>query len=151
MTVWDKITKGIFAAGGFIAGLFGGWNTMLTLLAVAMMLDYISGLFVAWSGRSPKSETGGVSSQVGFMGLMKKAFIMLIVLLATLIDRAVGNNTMVFQMAAAFYYFANEGISILENAAILGVPFPERIKEALETLKKTKSAGEIKDKDGGGE
>ena len=133
--IWNKITKGVFAVGGAIAGIFGGWNMMLTLLAMAMVLDYVSGLMVAWSGKSPKSETGGVSSRIGFLGLMKKAFIMLIVLLATLIDRAIGNETMVFQMAAAFYYFANEGISILENAALLGVPFPEKIRGALEELR----------------
>jgi toxin secretion/phage lysis holin len=142
--IWEKITKGVFAVGGAIAGVFGGWNTMLTLLAMAMVLDYISGLMVAWSGRSPKSESGGVSSRVGFIGLMKKAFILLIVLLATLIDRAIGNETLIFQMAAAFYYFANEGISILENAALLGVPFPAKIKDALEELqeKQTHSGGE---------
>lgn len=142
--IWEKITKGVFAVGGAIAGVFGGWNTMLTLLAMAMVLDYISGLMVAWSGKSPKSESGGVSSRVGFIGLMKKAFILLIVLLATLIDRAIGNETLIFQMAAAFYYFANEGISILENAALLGVPFPAKIKDALEELqdKQTHNGGE---------
>ena len=143
--IWEKITKGVFALGGAIAGVFGGWNTMLTLLAMAMVLDYISGLMVAWSGKSPKSETGGVSSRAGFVGLMKKAFILLIVLLATLIDRAIGNETLIFQMAAAFYYFANEGISILENAALLGVPFPSKVKDALEELRDKQTHG------GGGE
>ena len=132
---WDKITKGALALVGAVSGLFGGWNTVLTLLVVAMMLDYLSGLIVAWTGHSPKSETGGVSSRVGFIGLAKKAFILLVVLLATLLDRAIGNETMIFQMATAFYYFANEGISILENAALLGVPFPAKIKGALEELR----------------
>lgn len=140
MTVWDKVIKGVCAVGGAIAGIFGGWNTMLTLLAVAMAIDYMSGLIVAWTGKSPKSENGGVSSAVGFVGLAKKAFILLIVLLATLLDRAIGNETMIFQMATAFYYFANEGISILENAALMGVPFPAKIKDALEELKEGKSA-----------
>lgn len=128
--------KAISAAGGAVAGLLGGWSPMLTLLAAAMALDYTSGLMVAWSGKSPKSENGGVSSRAGFQGLMKKAFILLIVLLATLLDRAAGSETLVFQMTAAAYYFANEGISILENAALLGVPFPQRILGALEELKK---------------
>ena len=113
--IWEKITKGVFAVCGAIAGIFGGWNTMLTLLAMAMVLDYISGLMVAWSGKSPKSESGGVSSRVGFVGLMKKAFILLIVLLATLIDRAMGNETLVFQRAAAFYYFLCDGRYGIEN------------------------------------
>ena len=133
--IWEKAVKGMCAVGGAIAGLFGGWNTMLTLLAAAMVLDYISGVMVAVTGNSPKSATGALSSRAGFQGLMKKAFIMLIVLLATLLDRAIGNETLVFQMATAAYYFANEGISILENAALLGVPFPEKIREMLEELK----------------
>lgn len=134
-TIWDKIAKAAAAVAGFIAGIFGGWSAMMTLLAAAMVIDYLSGLIVAWCGKSPKTETGGVSSEVGFKGLAKKGFIVLIVLLATLLDRSVGNETLIFQTAAAFYYFANEGISILENAALLGVPFPAKIKEALVAMK----------------
>jgi toxin secretion/phage lysis holin len=133
--MWDKIVKGFAAVGGVIAGLLGEWNVMLTLLAIAMVVDYVSGVIVAWAGKSPKSEGGGVSSAVGFQGLLKKAFIILIVLLATLLDRALGTGTTAFQMAAVFYYIANEGISILENAALMGVPFPAGVKSALEAMK----------------
>ena len=63
-------------------------------------------------------------------------------------SKAIGNETLIFQMATAFYYFANEGISILENAALLGVPFPVKIKDALEELKESKTA---KRTDDGGE
>ena len=136
--MWDKIVKGAAAVGGAIAGLLGEWNLMLTLLAIAMVVDYVSGVIVAWAGKSPKSEGGGVSSSVGFQGLLKKAFIIIIVLLATLLDRALGMGTNPFQMAAVFYYIANEGLSIVENAAIMGVPLPPKVKEALEALK-TKS------------
>lgn len=134
MIVWDKVTKCIAAVGGAIAGLLGGWNGLLTLLVVAMVLDYISGLVVAWRGRSPKTEGGGLSSAVGFDGLAKKAFIMLIVLLASVLDRAIGDGTM-FQTATVCYYIANEGLSLLENAALMGVPFPDKITDALEILK----------------
>ena len=79
-----------------------------------MGIDYASGLIVAACGRSPKTEAGGLSSKAGFVGLARKGFIMLIVLLATLLDRAVGNQAMVFQSAATCYYIANEGLSILE-------------------------------------
>lgn len=133
--MWDKVIKGLSTAAGVVAGLLGEWNIMLTLLAIAMVVDYVSGLIVAWAGKSPKSEGGGVSSAIGFQGLLKKATIMLIVLLATLLDRALGAGTNIFQMAATFYYIANEGISILENAALMGVPFPPKIKEALEAMK----------------
>ena len=60
---------------------------------------------------------------------------MLIVLLATLLDRAIGNASTVFQSAAAFYYVANEGLAVLENAGLLGVPVPGRVRQALEVLR----------------
>ncbi len=133
---WDKIVKVLAAVTGAIAGLFGSWNTMLTILAVVMAIDYISGWIVAACGRSPKTEGGGLSSKVGFVGIAKKAFIMLLILLATMLDRAIGTGTSVFQSMLVLYYIANEGLSILENAALMGVKFPEKLKKALEALRK---------------
>ena len=132
---WDKVLKILAGIAGAIAGLFGEWTTMLTILVVVMAIDYISGVIVAACGRSPKTEAGGLSSKVGFIGIAKKGFIMLLVLLATLLDRAIGNEAMVFQSSLVFYYIANEGLSILENAALMGVKFPEKIRKALETLR----------------
>lgn len=137
--MWDKILKGLAAVTGAIAGLFGEWHVTLTILVAVMAIDYITGLIVAACGRSPKSEKGGLSSKVGFIGLAKKAFIMLVVLLATLLDKALGDTTMIFQMAATFYYIANEGLSVLENAALLDVPFPKKLKQALESMKEKNS------------
>lgn len=133
--MWDKLTKAGAAVVGALAGLLGEWNVMLTALAVLMVLDYMSGLLCAWRGVSPKTVTGGVSSKASFDGLAKKAFIILIVLLATILDHVIDMGSAVFQTAATMYYIANEGISILENAAILGVPFPERMKKTLEAVK----------------
>ena len=132
---WDKIVKWAAGAAGAVAGLFGEWNTTLTILVVRMAVDYISGWIVAWCGRSPKTETGGLSSKIGFIGIAKKGLMLLIVLVATLLDRAIGNDTMVFQTSLTFYYIANEVLSILENAALMGVRFPEKIKRALEMMK----------------
>ena len=132
---WDKILKALAAVAGEICGLFGEWNTMLTILAVVMAVDYISGWIVAACGRSPKTEGGGLSSKVGFIGIAKKAFIMLLILLATMLDRVIGNGTAVFQSMLTLYYIANEGLSILENAALMGVRFPEKLKKALEALR----------------
>ena len=132
---WDKILKWLAGIAGAIAGLFGEWSTTLTILVAVMAIDYISGVIVAACGKSPKSEAGGLSSKVGFIGIAKKGFIMLLVLLATRLDRAIGNETMVFQTSLVFYYIANEGLSILENAALMGLPFPEKLKKALETLR----------------
>ena len=123
--MWDKITKAAGAMIGAAAGLLGGWNVMLTVLAWMMCIDY---------GRSPKTEGGGVSSKAGFDGLARKGLMILIVLMATLLDRAVGSGNALFQTAACGYYIANEGISILENSALMGVPYPKAIAEALEQL-----------------
>ena len=132
---WDKILKFLAGIAGAICGLFGEWSTTLTILVVVMAIDYISGVLVAVCGKSPKTEAGGLSSKVGFIGIAKKGFIMLLVLLATMLDRAIGNETMVFQTSLVFYYIANEGLSVLENAALMGLPFPEKLKKALETLR----------------
>lgn len=138
---WDKITR--FAAGliGAAAGLLGGWTMLLTILAWFMVIDYATGLIVAWRGRSPKSEHGGVSSKAGFDGLIRKAFIMLVVLVATLLDRAIGNQSSVFQTAATMYYIANEGISILENTSLMGVKYPTFVLRALETMRDASDKG----------
>ena len=138
---WDKLVKAVAAAAGAVAGLFGEWNTMLTILATAMALDYVSGLIVAACGRSPKTEGGRLSSKAGFAGIARKALMMLLVGLATLIDQALGSEAMVFQTSLTFYYIANEGLSILENAALLNVRFPEKLKRALESMRE-KEEGE---------
>lgn len=138
--MWDKTLKTIAAMAGAVAGFFGEWNVVLTVLIVAMGIDYVAGLIVAMAGRSPKTESGKLSSKAGFMGLAKKAMIMLVVLTATLLDKAVGNATSVFQTAAALFYIANEGLSILENAVLLELPVPNVIKKALDTLKEKDEA-----------
>ena len=132
---WGRAVKALAAAAGAVAGLFGAWNTMLTILVAAMTADYISGWIVAWCGKSPKTENGGLSSKIGFIGIAKKAFMMILVLLATLLDRAIGGDAAVFQSSLVLYYIANEGLSILENAGALGVPFPARLRGALEELR----------------
>ena len=130
-----RYTRAAAGVLGAAAGLLGGWTVLLTILAWFMGIDYATGLITAWRGRSPKSEHGGVSSKVGFDGLIRKAFIMLVVLMATLLDRAIGNQSSVFQTAATMYYIANEGISILENTSLMGVKYPDFILRALETLR----------------
>lgn len=136
--MWDKIIKGACLVVGAIAGLYGEWTTALSILAIMMGVDYITGVLVAITGKSPKTETGGLSSKVGFVGIARKGFIMLIVLVATQLDRAISNSNMVFQTATTFYYIANEGLSILENADLMGVPFPAFIKERLESMRESK-------------
>lgn len=147
---WDKITKALAAALGAAAGLLGGWDVTLTVLAVLMCADYLSGVIVAACGRSPKTEAGGLSSKVGFIGLAKKGFILLIVLLGALLDQVIGTDGAMFRTMAVGYYIANEGLSMLENAALLGVPFPARLKKALEVLRDKGDEGKGgQDNDGG--
>ena len=137
----DRVTKAVAGIIGGAAGLLGGWSTRLTILAWFMGIDYFSGLIVAWRGRSPKTEHGGISSKAGVDGLIRKAFIMLVVLMATLLDRAIGNSASVFQTAATTYYIANEGISILENTSLMGVKYPAFILKALEALREQGDQG----------
>ena len=132
---WDRLVKALAAAAGAVAGLFGEWNATLTILATVMALDYVSGLIVAACGRSPKTEGGRLSSKAGFAGIARKALMMLLVGLATLIDRALGSEAMVFQTSLTFYYIANVGLSILENAALMDVGIPAKLKKALETMR----------------
>lgn len=132
---WDKVTKVIAGLLGAAAGLLGGWDVTLTVLAVLMCTDYLSGVIVAACGRSTKTEEGGLSSKVGFIGLAKKGFIILIVLLGALLDKVIGTDGTMFRTMAVGYYIANEGLSVLENAALLGVPFPAKMKKALEVLR----------------
>lgn len=130
-TVWDKIIKVLAAIGGAIAGLFGGWDKLLVVLVAMMAVDYVSGVLVAVMGKSQKTEYGGLSSKVGAYGLAKKGLMMLVVLVAALLDRAIGTQAAVFRDAACWFYIANEGLSLLENLSLAGVPFPEKLKEML--------------------
>jgi len=138
MEIWNKAVKALATVGGAIAGIFGEWSVLMTILAAAMVLDYISGVLVAAFGKSLKSEGGHLDSKVGFVGLAKKALIIMIVLLATLLDKALGAEAMVFQTATVCYYIANEGISVVENAGLMGLPVPEVVKRALEQMKEKK-------------
>ena len=127
--VWKNIVKAAAAAGGAIAGAMGGWDATLRVLLVMMVVDYISGMMVAVMGKSPKTEYGGLSSKVGFVGLAKKGLMLLVVLVATMLDEAMGMA--IFRDAACWFYIANEGLSLLENLSLVGVPFPEKIKALL--------------------
>ena len=130
-SVWERILKILAALGGAVAGWFGGWSALLTALAVVMCLDYITGCMAAFAGKSTKTEGGRWLSSESFKGLLRKGAIVVM----TLLDRAIGTEGMIFQTAVCCYYLANEGLSIIENVALLGVPVPGIIKKALEALR----------------
>ena len=129
--IWDKLICFGAAALGGIAGAFGGWDTLLTVLMAMMAADYLSGLVVAAMGRSLKTAYGGLSSKVGAMGLAKKGLMLLCVLVAALLDKAMGADHAVCRDAVCWFYIANEGLSLLENLSLAGVPFPEKLRELL--------------------
>jgi len=142
---WAVIVKGLSAAGGFILGLYGEWDVLMTVLVCCMAVDYLLGVIVAVMGKSRKTENGGLSSDIGFKGLLRKGVIMMMVLLASLVDRAIGVDTNAFRTMACLFYIANEGLSVLENSALAGVPWPEKLKGALEQMKRRGEEKEIGD------
>lgn len=137
--IWERGLKLAAAAGGAVAGAFGGWDGVLKVLVAMMAVDYVSGVLVAAMGRSQKTEYGGLSSKAGAAGLFRKGLMLMVVLAAALLDRAMGVE--VCRNAACWFYICNEGLSLLENLTLAGVPFPKRLKELL-GQKKDESNGE---------
>ena len=121
------------AAGTYLVYLLGGWDATLTLMFVLMALDYATGLLTAFTGKSPKTQGGGFRSSVAFIGISKKLMMVAIVMLATALDRLTGDSN-ICRSAAIGFYAANEGLSIVENAAALGVPLPRALKAVMERL-----------------
>ena len=131
---WDKIVKILSGLAGGIASLFGGFDTMLQVLVVCMVVDYATGWIVALMGKSTKTESGFLDSKVGFKGIGKKCLIMAMVLMATYLDKAIGGQP-IFRSIVIWFYVANEALSVVENLALAGVPFPSGVKKALEQIK----------------
>lgn len=129
--VWDKAVRGLAACGGAIAGMLGGWDPLLRVLVTLMAADYATGLLVAAMGKSTKTEYGGLSSKVGAMGLARKGLMLAVVLVAAMADSVIGSGSAMCRDAACWFYIANEGISILENAGLAGAPYPAKLKELL--------------------
>lgn len=121
--------------GSAIASAFGGWTTGLTTLVIFMAIDYITGLIVAGVfHKSTKTETGTLESRAGFKGLCRKGAMLLVVLVAYRLDLAVG--TAYIKDAVIIAFMANEAISIIENAGLMGVPMNDTIKNAIDVLQK---------------
>lgn len=119
--------------GGFVASLFGGWSAALTTLVIFMGIDYLSGLLVAGVfHNSSKTESGALESKAGWKGLCRKGMTLLIVLIGYRLDLAIGVNYVKDAVTIAF--IANETISIVENAGLMGVPMPEIITKAIDVL-----------------
>lgn len=119
--------------GGAVAALFGGWDAGMLTLVIFMAIDYVSGIIVAGVfHKSKKTESGGLQSLVGFKGLAKKVMVLLIVAVAYRLDLTVGSSYI--KDAAVIGFSANEVISIVENAGLMGIPMPEAITKAIDIL-----------------
>ena len=127
-------------AGAVLAKYLGGWDVELNFLLILMAIDFVTGLMVAGIfKKSKKTETGALSSNVGWRGICKKVMVLLFVLIGHQLDLTLGTNG--FSRAAIIIASAgNELISITENAGLMGVPVPEAIMNAIDLLKKKKEA-----------
>lgn len=134
--VWIKgFACAVFGAvGAFISSLYGGFGEDLITLLIFMATDYITGIIVAaFFKKSNKSETGALSSIAGLRGLMKKAVILLAVLIAHRLDISLSKDYIMTATIIAF--ISNEGISIIENLGLMGVYMPSCVKKAIEILR----------------
>jgi toxin secretion/phage lysis holin len=119
----------IFAAmGGSLGAVLGGFDGFLYALIVFVVVDYMTGVMVGILNKE-------LSSQIGFRGIFKKVVIFSLVAVAHIIDTHVIQNGSVLRTTVIFFYLSNEGISILENAALIGLPIPKKMKDVLEQLK----------------
>lgn len=130
--VIDKIELAFAAFGGFLGWFFGGFDGFLYALIVFVIMDYFTGVLAA----GVKKE---LSSEVGFKGIAKKVVIFVLVGIANIIDTQIIQNGSAIRTAVIFFYLSNEGLSILENSAVIGLPIPEKLKEMLKQLAEEKS------------
>lgn len=121
--------------GTLFTWLLGTWDTPICILILFMVLDYITGVIRGYINKA-------LSSDVGLKGIARKAVIFIVLIVAVALDRLLNTGTWMFRTLICYFYIANEGLSLLENCASLGVPIPSKILESLEQLKN----GEKKEK-----
>lgn len=117
--------------GTGITWLFGAWDMALTILIVFMVLDYATGVLKGYVNKE-------LSSDIGLKGLARKAVILIVLIVAVCLDRLLNTGHWVFRTLVAYFYIANEGLSLIENCAALGAPVPSQITDALAQLKNKK-------------
>ena len=130
-----EYSKYLVAIGGTgLTWLLGAWDTAMIVLIAFMVIDYTTGIIKGW-------YTKQLSSDVGLKGIARKFLIVLVLCVAVLLDRLLNTGTWVFRTLACYFYIANEGISILENVIVLGLPVPEQLKNALVQLQDKNKEG----------
>ena len=128
-TVWNWIQVALAAIGGGLGGFFGEMDGFFYALIAFVVIDYITGVMCAISDKK-------LSSAVGFKGICRKVLIFALVGGGHILDTRVIGAGSVLRTAVIFFYLSNEGISLLENAAHLGLPVPKKLKDVLEQLHK---------------
>ena len=126
-SIWTGIQIAFSAIGGFIGWLLGGFDGFLYALISFAVIDYITGVMCAISDKR-------LSSEVGFKGICRKVLIFVLVGIGNLVDMYVLGEAGVLRTAVIFFYLSNEGVSLLENSAHLGLPIPQKLKSVLEQL-----------------
>lgn len=124
---WNMIQLMFTTVGGWLGWFIGGCDGLLYALIAFVAIDYITGVMCAINDHS-------LSSEVGFRGICRKVLIFLLVGIANILDVNVIGTGSVLRTAVIFFYISNEGVSLMENAAHLGLPVPEKIKVVLEQL-----------------
>jgi len=125
--IWNWIQVAIAAVGGWLGYFLGGWDGFLYALLAFVVIDYVTGIMCAVLDKK-------LSSEVGFRGIFKKVLIFSLVSIGHIIDKSVIGDGSVIRTAVIFFYLSNEGVSILENAAHIGLPVPQKLKDILEQL-----------------
>ena len=124
---WNTIQLIFAAVGGWLGYFLGGCDGLLYALIAFVVIDYITGVMCAISDKT-------LSSEVGFKGICRKVLIFLLVGIGNIVDAQVIGSGGVMRTAVIFFYLSNEGISLIENAAHLGLPVPDKLKAVLEQL-----------------
>lgn len=124
---WNTIQLIFAAVGGWLGYFLGGCDGLLYALIAFVVIDYITGVMCAVSDKT-------LSSEVGFKGICRKVLIFLLVGIGHIVDAQVIGSGGVMRTAVIFFYLSNEGISLIENAAHLGLPVPDKLKAVLEQL-----------------
>ena len=124
---WNTIQLAFAAVGGWLGYFLGGCDGLLYALIAFVAIDYITGVMFAISDKT-------LSSEVGFKGICRKVLIFLLVGIGHIVDAQVIGSGGVLRTAVIFFYLSNEGVSLIENAAHLGLPVPDKLKAVLEQL-----------------
>lgn len=127
--IWTWVQAVFTALGAGLGGFLGGWDGFLYALVAFVLLDYLTGVAVAITQKR-------LSSEVGAKGILRKVLIFALVGVGSILDKHIIGTGTVFRTAVIFFYLSNEGISILENAAALGLPIPQKLRDILAQLKK---------------